>query len=249
MALLERKTMKKFISLIVGIFAFALLIQPVFAADEADLEALASDEAIAQCAADLAAAYESLGSISDEEKAAVADYYNNDFSETYASETDGGDPGVDAKLAALDDKGFYLQYHYLAANSAGLGAKETLNMAEDGSDWSAAHNDCHPGLVEQLTERDLYDIFIANEAGDIVYTVYKETDIATNLNEGSFADSGLGQAFQAASDGTAISDVNPYWPSYEADAQFVCAPAGDSGATICLQITPDQLAESGDIRE
>ena len=234
--------MKKFISLIVGIFAFALLIQPVFAADESDLEDLAGNEDIAACAADLVAAYGDFEALDDNQ--AVTDYYENEFSEAYAEANLGSTPDVESILGNLDDNGFYLQHYYLAANEADVGAKNELEDAEDGSDWSAAHAECHSALDTELTERDLYDIFIVNEGGDIAYTVFKETDLATNLNEGSFADSGLGQAFQASSESgeLAVSDVLPYWPSYGAAAQFVCAPAGDSGATICLQITPDQIA-------
>ncbi len=241
--------MKKFISLIVGIFAFTLLIQPVFAADESDLQEMADNADIAVCAASLIAAYNDLGSVGEEEKAAVAAYYNNDFTTTY-NESNDADPGVADILANLDDKGYYLQYYYLAANPEGLGAKEVLDQADDGSGWSAAHAECHPSLRAELTNRDLYDVFVADTDGNIVYSVYKETDIGTNLAEGSFSGSGLGQAYQsaAATDALAISDVDPYWPSYEADAQFVCAPTGGE-AIICLQITPDQLAESGDIRQ
>ena len=242
----RRVAMKKLITLLLGTLAL-IFASSVFAADETDLQALADNADISACANDLITAYGSLGSVGDAEKEAVSAYYMNDFAATYGESNEGADPGVDAVLANLDDKGFYLQHYYLAANPEGLGAKEVLDQAEDGSDWSAAHGACHPTLRTELETRDLYDIFVVNDSGDIVYTVYKETDLGTNLASGSFSDSGLAQAYQAASDGLAISDVAPYWPSYEADAQFVCAPTGDG--TICLQITPDQLAESGDIRE
>lgn len=235
--------MKNIIALIVTIFTLFVITSPVFAADASDLEALAGDSDIAACSDSLVAAYADLGSIDD--TSAVEDYYNNDFAAAYGD----ADAGVADVLANLDDKGYYLQHHYLAANSEAMGEKNGLNDAGDGSDWSAAHAECHPNLDTELTERDLYDIFIVNSDGNIVYTVFKETDLGTNLVDGSFADSGLGQAYQAASDSgeLSISDVAPYWPSYEADAQFVCAPTGEA-ATICLQITPDQLADTGDIR-
>ena len=248
MTLLERKHMKKFISLIVGIFAFALLIQPVFATSEADLEALIADETVVACADNLVASYATLDTSAGIDNAVVDGYYTGPFAETY-----GEGAVVDDKLAALDDKGYYLQYHYLANNPADLGAKDTLNDAADGSDWSAAHAGCHAdNLAAKLGDDGSYDYFVIDTDGNIVYTVYKETDLGTNLTSGSFADSGLGQAYAASvADGgaLAVSDVAAYWPSYEADAQFVCSAIGDAGATFCLQITPDQLADTGDIRE
>ena len=156
---------------------------------------------------------------------------------------------MDTKIANLDDKGYYLQYYYLATNPEGLGFKEALNQADDGSDWSSVHAAWHPFFAEEVYNRDLYDFFIVSSSGDIVYTVYKETDIGTNLENGSFAGTGLGQAYGKAKNtgSLAISEVKRYWPSYDIRSQFVCAPAGES-AFVCLQITPDQLVETGDIR-
>ncbi len=234
--------MKKFISLIVGIFAFALLIQPVFATSEADLEALVASAA--DCADRLVADYAALEATVDGDMAGtVAGYYEDPFTAAYGDANEGADPDVQAKLDALDDKGNYLQYHYLANDTYELGAKDGLDDAGDGSAWSATHAECHPGLRDSLAADGSYDYFFVDADGNIAYTVYKETDLGTNLVDGSFADSGLGEAYAGSVDSGAlfVSGVGPYWPSYEADAQFVCAPSGDT--TICLQITPDQLAE------
>ena len=234
--------MRKFISLIIGTFAFVLLIQPVFATSEADLEALVADREVIDCSDSFVATYAALDTSAGIDNAVVDGYYTGPFAEAY-----GEGAVVDDKLAALDDKGYYLQYHYLANNPADLGAKDTLNNAADESAWSAVHERCHPGLVEKLNADGSYDYFVVDTDGNIVYTVYKETDLGTNLTSGSFADSGLGQAYAgsvAAGGALCVSDVAAYWPSYEADAQFVCSAIGDAGATFCLQISPDQLAEA-----
>ncbi len=249
--------MKKFISLVVGIFA--LLIQPVFATSEADLEALVGNADVVACSDQLVAYYDSLDAsgVTDDMRAVVTSYYENEFAEAYADANgEDADPDVASKLALLDDKGVYLQYHYLANNEAALGAKDTLADAEDGSAWSGEHASCHAddpedpedvSLSTALGDDGSYDYFIIDTSGNIAYTVYKETDLATNLVNGSFAESGLGEAYagSVASGGLFVGNVASYWPSYEADAQFACAPIGDAGATFCLQITPDQLAEGG----
>ena len=41
------------------------------------------------------------------------------------------------------------------------------------------------------------DIFLFNQKGDLVYTVYKELDFATNLKTGRWADSNLAEVFRA----------------------------------------------------
>ncbi len=242
--------MRGLINFLFGVaLIFAMLAQFTLAAGESDITALAVNGDIINCAQNFVGAYGALGSVGEGEKAQVTAYYNEDFTENYITNQGGVDPNAANVLVSLDEQGYYLQYYYLANNPEGLGAKEQLDDAGDGSPWSAVHSQCHPMLRTELETRDLYDIFIVNPDGDIVYTVFKETDIATNLVNGSFADSGLGAVFQAATDlpagETVVSTVEPYWPSYNADAQFIGAPiynGDDLLGVIALQVTPEQIA-------
>lgn len=73
---------------------------------------------------------------------------------------------------------------------------------------------------------DYYDIFIINTQGDVLYTVTKEDDYATNLVDGPYADSGLGRLFRnLAGEGTrdqvAFEDFSNYAPSNDAPAAFI----------------------------
>ena len=228
---------------------FAISAQPVLAVGEGDLTALVGNGDIINCAQSFVGAYGTISSVGDGEKAQVAAYYNEDFTQSYMTRQDGVDPNVSEVLVNLGEQGYYLQYHYLANNPEGLGAKELLNDAGDGSPWSAVHSQCHPLLRTELEARNIYDAFIMNLSGDIVYTVFKETDIATNLVNGSFAGSGLGNVFQAAANLPAgeivVSGVEPYWPSYDADAQFIGTPiynGSDLLGVMALQVTPEQIA-------
>jgi len=81
-----------------------------------------------------------------------------------------------------------------------VGERQLLDFADDGSKYSAMHKRLHPTLRKYLNSRGYYDIFLINPEGDIVYTVFKETDFQTNLVDGEFADSGLGEAFRSALD-------------------------------------------------
>ena len=73
---------------------------------------------------------------------------------------------------------------------------------------------------------DYYDIFIINTKGDVLYTVTKEDDYATNLIDGPYADSGLGRLFRSlAGEGTreqvAFEDYSNYAPSNDEPAAFI----------------------------
>ena len=68
----------------------------------------------------------------------------------------------------------------------------------DGSTYAAAHYRHHPQFIEYRRDMGVYDIFLVDLAGTVVYSADKESDFATNLLHGPFADSGLGRAFRKA---------------------------------------------------
>jgi len=74
----------------------------------------------------------------------------------------------------------------------------------------------------------LYDVFIVNAKGDVVYSVFKEKDFATNLLEGIYSNSGLAEAFKKASKTpkgkVAFADFKPYEPSLNEPAIFLASP-------------------------
>ncbi len=80
-----------------------------------------------------------------------------------------------------------------------------------------------------MRARGYYDIFLFDADGNLVYTVFKESDFATNLVTGPWKDSDLGSAFRAARDNPrpgfqAFFDFKAYAPSNGAPAAFVSTP-------------------------
>ncbi len=118
-----------------------------------------------------------------------------------------------------------LQRLYITDNPHPTGAKEKLDAAGDGSDYSTAHARHHPWFRALQGDRGYYDVFLFNTDGDLVYTVFKELDYATNLRSGEWAKTGLGKVFAAAlaaPPGTAVfDDFAPYAPSHGAPASFI----------------------------
>lgn len=117
-----------------------------------------------------------------------------------------------------------LQSLYITENPHPTGSKEELDFANDGSFYSQMHAKYHPWFRHFLRQRDYYDIFLFTPSGDLVYTVFKELDYATNLNRGEWKDSDLGNAFRAAvhePDKQHFFDFKPYAPSHGAAASFM----------------------------
>jgi methyl-accepting chemotaxis protein len=148
------------------------------------------------------------------------------------------------------DKTAELQRLYIEENPNPTGQKETLDFAPDGSLYSAMHKTYHPWFRQFLRERGYYDIFLFDLEGNLVYTVFKELDYATNLNTGEWKDSDLGNAFSAGAAGSSGSlyffDFKAYAPSHGAPASFISTPivdeeTGEKRGVLVFQMPVDQL--------
>ena len=141
-----------------------------------------------------------------------------------------------------------LQQLYIDDNPFPTGAKHELIAANDSSLYSQYHGIYHPRLKHFLEERGYYDIFLVGIDGNLVYTVYKELDYATNLITGNWADTGLGEAFRsarAAEDGQiTFVDFAPYEPSFGAPASFISLPVfleGEKIGAVVFQMPIDRI--------
>jgi methyl-accepting chemotaxis protein len=125
-----------------------------------------------------------------------------------------------------------LQRLYIEDNPHPTGQKDKLDIADDDSTYSEVHALYHPWFRDFLRERSYYDVFLFDPAGNLVYSVIKELDFATNFMSGRWRDSHLGQVFRSARDNPtrgyqAFSDFRGYGPSLGAPASFISTPIMD----------------------
>ncbi|CAK9034495.1 unnamed protein product, partial [Durusdinium trenchii] len=141
-----------------------------------------------------------------------------------------------------------LQIAYIYGNPNAVGSKDNLDFAQGDEYYHQAHKQFHPTYRAILYERNYYDIFIFDLQGNLIYSVYKELDYATNFlanGAGEWKDSGLGEAFRAAvvnPDIINIIDWKPYGPSYGALASFLSTGIKQDGQLIgvfCTQMPPE----------
>jgi len=130
-----------------------------------------------------------------------------------------------------------LQKSYITDNQFPTGEKEKLDYASDGSAYSDHHKSYHPWFREALNTREYYDIFLFDLQGNLIYSVFKELDYATNLNTGEWKDSGLGEVFRGAlsnkgDGGLSFIDFKPYAPSAGAPASFIGSVVYEEGKPI-----------------
>jgi hypothetical protein len=138
---------------------------------------------------------------------------------------------------------------YVEENPHPDGFRLNLDSAEDDSPYSELHARMHPDARLFVTERGYYDFFLISPSGDILYSVEKETDFATNLRSGPWSETGLGRAFREVSKDpgrgdVVLTDMEPYEPSGDEPAIFMATALVD-GEDNFLGVIAFQLPTSG----
>jgi methyl-accepting chemotaxis protein len=195
--------------------------------------------------------------------AAVADAQKNKLEAYFASTEEdirfaAANPSVIEALRAFsvgflkiqDDRTARLQQGYIQENPFPAGRKHELDAADDGTSYGIFHKKYHPWLRLFARERGYYDLFLIDRDGNVIYTVSKEEDFATNVVSGRWKDTDLGAAFRAARDGRAsrtisFFDMKPYAPSHGDPANFVATAVFDDGGdfigVLAFQMPADRI--------
>lgn len=179
-------------------------------------------------------------------RSSIGNYYQNEFLFRVDEKLTLRD-NVDSYLPKLSNS-IYLQYLYISSNPNPVGSKHLLDAADDGSSYSKWHKSFHSEFRLYLQQFGFYDIFLVDPLGNIVYTVFKETDYSTNLLNGPYSKTNIGRAFQKAQtlhkDSVIIVDFEEYIPSYGAPASFIAAPVynGDQNlGVVIFQLPIDKI--------
>lgn len=173
-----------------------------------------------------------------EMKRELSKFYNNEFLAKYRNENPEINQSTNSLMGSLSAEAILLQYGYINENPAELGSKHEMDNSALTISYDQVHRDVHPSMRQYLETFGYYDIFVVDsESGDVIYSVYKELDYATNLYNGPYANSGLAEVFKAAKqlagkDQYVMTDYAMYTPSYEAPASFIASPIVDKGQQI-----------------
>jgi len=158
----------------------------------------------------------------------VSNYYESEFLPRLNANL--SSPMSVADFTSDTPSTLHLQYYYIENNKNDVGSKHLLDMASDGTTYSRKHKQYHPVIKEYLERFGYYDIFIIDsKTGQMVYSVFKEADYATNLLTGPYKDTNFADVFRATKDATsedfvAIADFDFYTASYNAPAAFIASP-------------------------
>lgn len=163
-------------------------------------------------------------------------YYSKQFGTNYRSRNGQQHANELSKLNQLSGTGKALQARYISANRHALGEKHLLDYDNLNTNYDIVHKEHHSPIRDYLEAFGFYDIFLVDLEGNVVYSVFKELDFATNLETGPYRSSGLGKAYRQSKNLSKnsyfLEDFHPYYPSYEAAASFIASPVFDHGRRI-----------------
>ena len=127
-----------------------------------------------------------------------------------------------------DPNGIIAQYLYIIKNTNPIGEKNGLTKHPLNTSYALYHSAHHESFDKFLQEYSLYDIFMVDTQGNLIYTDFKEKDFATNLYNGPYSSTGIARVFKRAinmKEGEiAFDDFKPYEPSYNMPAAFIGTP-------------------------
>ena len=177
-----------------------------------------------------------LGVTLEEQRDAVRAYFKDNFTTEFKRRNAGKETDMAPLVDALPASAIALQYLYIAKNANKLGEKNRLVASElDSTDYTATHAQFQPWVSNVIEQYGLYDFFLVDMKGDIVYTYFKEIDYGTSLVDGPYSGTNIGDAYQQARDAVDpkavhLTDYRPYIPSYNDQAAFLSIPIFDVGS-------------------
>src|SRR6516162_4255705 len=124
----------------------------------------------------------------------------------------------------------YVQYFYIVRNPYPVAGRVKLDDALDGSDYSKVHKKYHPILREYAEKFGFGDMMLVDgDSGDVIYTVKKQVDLASNIYSGPFHQTNLANAARdshksAISNYVKLEDFEHYLPAEGAPEAFIASP-------------------------
>ena len=230
-----------------------------------DFATLSTDRGVGQAVTQLSSAYqETTRTLDDAQRAELAQFYADAIA---SIRIPGSSEPVGEGLLPSDTRSQYLQYWYIANNP--FEDRSELVDPGDGSAYSIAHSIHHPEISAVTQTTPVGDLLLIDRSGDIVYSISKRVDFATNILAGPYADSALGQAIDdlraSAAGQVRVVDFTPYVPAggdlefwvvslVRIEDEVVGAIAGSIPNTVLTQFTTgggsweeDGLGDTGEV--
>lgn len=139
-----------------------------------------------------------------------------------------------------------LQSEYVAQNPFWTQERYKLYASSADISYDKIHKKYQKYFFDELKRYDIYDIYLINLDGDIIYSVFKENDFATNLKNGVYSKSSLADTYKNTLENSTFTftDFKPYEPSFNKPTAFMAAPIYENSkiiAVLAIQLSIDSI--------
>ncbi len=196
---------------------------------------------------EFSAAFQRMDSIEEKPSPELIAFYRNDFLPGLARMSDGV-PSIESYLPA-GNAARQLQTDYIARNPHPVQDKEQFVAAPGDTAYNMLHAQLHPFFLAALRHVRFDDILLIDaHSADVVYSVIKQPDFATNLRTGPYTHTGLSRVFERALEARDVGAVvfepfSAYAPAMLAPTAFLGAPIQRNGATVGVIVVQLSIEE------
>lgn len=210
-------------------------IQGFFKRQKSNLKVLSASDTVVSASNEFKVAYDLISlykiKIDAAQQKKLTGYYEDVFYKAMQSNA------IDLRkledFTALSEPSSYLQYQYIADNPNPFAYKDLLTRKNDGSYYSEVHGKYHDQLRLVAKEYGFNDLLLIDkDEGNVVYSVYKNTDFATSLLGGPYANSSLSRVVQGVIRDPVphkiyVQDFESYEPALGAPQIILAMPVFD----------------------
>lgn len=162
---------------------------------------------------------------SEQQLEQLKEYYQNDFYTRYKQNSQS------------EIKPLLLMPSTIAAQQLQLSYLLDSPVSTSALEYDKQHDRYHPIFKQYQQGHGLHDIFLLNVRGDVVYSITKEIDFASNLQKGPLKASALAQVYSqtlqlASAEQTTLVDYTPHVASYGEPALFIASPIEEQGRVL-----------------
>ncbi|MFN6107766.1 MAG: adenylate/guanylate cyclase domain-containing protein [Planctomycetaceae bacterium] len=188
--------------------------------------------------------------LSEEEESGLINFYQEVFLPRLAAQSE--TPPVDETLIPQERETRFLQYHYIAKFPGLKYPEEKMKTEKANLDqpYDQVHARFHENLSAFASSFGFEDLMLMDLEGNLVYTAAKTVEFGTNLVNGPYADTHLGELFRATRrlrerDAYRFADFERFIPTLNQPAAFIASPVYSENrmaGVLILQFPIDELS-------
>ena len=127
---------------------------------------------------------------------------------------------------------------------------EAFQTGLNSGDYQEAEDQYRDDFEDYQERLGLYDLFLIDRNGNVVFSAEQEGDLGTNLEQGRYSNSGLAQAYRGGRERTILTDFEIY-EVHGSPASFVAAPVrnGETGELLGVVAFEVPINEINDIMQ